>query len=72
MSQRLILSMAKSGRPDLAAINAGMLGRIRLAAYVARFPHESGTMFTVRDLVTRAMHAHRCIRNGKDHWGKPI
>ena len=71
MNQLQIIAMASEGRPDLAAINAGLLGRPRLAAYVARFPHLSGTLFTVRDLVADALRAARCARNRRDIWGKP-
>ena len=69
MNQLKIIAMARAGRPDLAAINAGLIGRPRLAAYIARFPHSSGTLFTVRELVADALRAARCARNGKDIWG---
>lgn len=71
MNQRQIIALAKSGRPDLAAINAGLYGRPRLAAYVARWPHSDGKRYTVRQLVTSALRAARCLRNGKDIWGSP-
>lgn len=71
MNQRKIIAMARDGRPDLAAINAGLAGRPRLAAYVARFPHSSGHQFSARELVERAIRAARCWRNGKDIWGNP-
>lgn len=71
MNQRQIIAMAREGRPDLAAINAGLAGRPRLAAYVARFPHASGSFFQVRELVAAAIRADRCWRNGKDIWGNP-
>ena len=72
MNQRQIIDMARKGRPDLAAINAGLVGRPRLAAYVARFPHSSGVFFPVRNLVADAIRAARCWRNGKDVWGNPV
>lgn len=71
MNQRQIIAMAREGRPDLAAINAGLVGRPRLAAYVARFPHSSGSFFPARELVRDAIRAARCWRNGKDVWGNP-
>lgn len=71
MNQRQIIAMAREGRPDLAAVNAGLAGRPRLAAYVARFPHSSGSFFSVRRLVASAIRAARCWRNGKDVWGNP-
>lgn len=71
MNQMQIIALAREGRPDAAAINAGLAGRPRLAAYVARFPHLSGTWFTVRELVADALRAARCARNEKDIWGNP-
>ena len=71
MNQLQIIAMASEGRPDLAAINAGLLGHPRLAAYVARFPHSSGALFPARELVADALRAARCWRNGKDIWGNP-
>ena len=69
MNQIQIIALAREGRPDLAAINAGIMGRPRLAAYVAKFTHSSGTLFTVRELVAKALRAARCASRGKDFWG---
>lgn len=71
MNQLQIITLAREGRPDLAAINAGLLGRPRLAAYVAKFPHLSGETFSARTLVADALRAARCLRNGKDILGNP-
>lgn len=59
MNQRQIIAMAREGRPELAAQNAGIAGRLRLAAYVAKYPHSSGVKFSVRELVTDARRAAR-------------
>jgi hypothetical protein len=59
MNMKQILEQARKGRPDLAAMNAGVQGRIRLAAYVARFPHSSGAFFTARECVRIAQRAAR-------------
>lgn len=57
MHQHEIIRQAQRGRPELAAINAGCAGRPRLAAFVARYPHSSGHVFPVRELVASALHA---------------
>lgn len=72
ISRREIIEMAAEGRPELAAVNAGLVGRPRLAAYVAKFPHSSGHRFTVRQLVRYAVRAERRWRSGKDIWGNPV
>ena len=69
MNQQKIIAMAREGRPDLAAINAGLAGRPRLAAYVAKFPHLSGERLPARMLVADALRAARCASRGKDIWG---
>jgi hypothetical protein len=56
---KTIIAQAKAGRPDLAAINAGVAGRLRLAAFVAKYPHSSGCRYTARELVSLARHAAR-------------
>lgn len=62
MNQQQIIAQARCGRPDLAAANAGVAGRLRLAAYVARFPHSCGNRFSVRELVRIARRAMREVR----------
>lgn len=71
MKQLQIIALARAGRPDLAAINAGLIGRPRLAAYVSKFPHSSGERFTARSLVADALRAARCASKGQDIWGNP-
>ena len=57
MNMKQIIEQARKGRPALAAMNAA--GRLRLAAYIARFPHLSGVSFTVRECVRIARRAAR-------------
>lgn len=55
MTIRSIVNQARKGRPDIAAVNAvTQRGNLRLAAWLARFPHASGELFTARELVTKA------------------
>lgn len=67
-----IIEQARNGRPDLAAINAGLLNRPKLAAYISMFPHESGYKFSCRTLVESAIRAERCFRHGVDIYGDPL
>ena len=46
MDMKQIIHQAKSGRPDLAAFNAGTQGRYALALYCAKFPHSNGERLT--------------------------
>ena len=57
-----IVNQAKAGRPDLAAMNAGIRNSVRLAAYCARFHHSSGQKYSVRSLVYLARHIARAER----------
>lgn len=54
-----IIFQAQSGRPDLAAMNAGLQGKLRLAAALAVYPHSSGVRFSARHLVQLARRAPR-------------
>lgn len=69
MNMQQIISQARQGRPEVAAVNAGAFGgRLRLAAYLSRFPHASGVRFSARELVRIALRAQRCVRNGRDTY----
>ena len=56
-----ILQQAKSGRPDLAAQNAGVRGSLRLAALCAQYKHSSGHKYSVRELVSLARWQQRSL-----------
>lgn len=51
MNMRQILTQARQGRPDLAAMNLGASGfSFRALRVLVRYPHSSGERFQARDL----------------------